>query len=206
MLRWVVFVALLVSSSFVCVGCGGSFWRIPDCIPDPNDPFSCPATPEPTDPPPPPPDPGPTPGCVDDAYLLFPAGDTVPSNYAGTMYLAIPAGETAGSFLAIEVGQTNPSTNVAQFEIGTQLAALSGPEPSFAATPPPGFAGVYTSSNLPLVPTWGTGITVIDTRSPAVCYPFTFAPLNVKGAGHARRRGLPLNPAIVLRGRSAGAP
>src|ERR1700681_1954570 len=106
MLRWVVFVALLISSSFVCVGCGGSFWRVPDCLPDPNDAFSCPDTPAPTDPPQPP-DPEPPPGCIDDAYLHYPNGNAVRSDYAGTIYLTTPAGEAVGSFLAIEVAQLN---------------------------------------------------------------------------------------------------
>jgi hypothetical protein len=179
MIRWIIFVALLVSS-FACAGCGSRFWSYSPCISgdtDPSDPLSCPPTPEPTY------EPSPTtlgPGCVDHASLLFPSSNTVPSTYAGTMYLTVPAGEMPGSFLAIEVGQTNPMTNVPQFEIGTQLVALSGPAPSFVATPPPGFAGIYTSSNLPVVATWGVGITMVDTCDPPVCYPFTFATLNVK--------------------------
>ena len=181
MLRWVVFVALLVSSMIACAGCGGSFWKVPDCIADPNDAFSCPDTPAPTDPPQPP-DTGPPPGCIDDAYLLYPDGSTVPSNYAGTMYLTIPNGEMAGPFLAIEVAQLNPTTKQPQSEIGTPLVYLSGPEPSFAATPPPGYSGVFTSSNLPLVPTWATAISVVDTRSKGVCPAVTFATLNAQGA------------------------
>lgn len=178
MVRWVVFVALLVSSLFACAGCGGSFWKFPDCIPDPNDPFSCPATP-PTDEPSPP-DPTLAPGCVDDAYLLYPSGNTVPSDYAGTMYLTVPNGETPGSFLALYIGQTNPANQVPQFETGTRLAAVPAPVPSFVPTPPTGFTGVYSSSNLPLMPTWGTGITLIDTRNPGSCYSITFATLNTK--------------------------
>jgi hypothetical protein len=181
MIRWIVFVALLISSSFACVGCGGSFWKIPDCLPDPNDPFSCPDTPAPTitdDPSPP--QPTLPPGCVDDAYLLYPSGNTVPSNYSDTMYLTVPDGETPGSFLELYVGQTNPANQVAQFEAGTPLVSVPSP-PSFVAPPPTGFTGVYSSSNLPLMPTWGTVISLVDTRNPGFCYAITFATLNTKG-------------------------
>jgi hypothetical protein len=184
MLRWIVFVALLVSS-FAIAGCGGKFWAVPDCIEDPNNAFSCPPTPGPTDDPSTP-DPAPAPGCIDRAILLYPFGNNVPADYSGTMYVTVPTGQTPGSFLAIQVGQTNPANNVAQFEVGTRLAAVSG-LPPFVAAPPRGFSGVYSSSNLPLVATWGTGITMIDTRTPSYCAPFTFATLNVRGTQRMTR-------------------
>jgi hypothetical protein len=74
--------------------------------------------------------------------------------------------------------QTNPANGVAQFEFGTNLVAVTGTAPSFVATPPPGYAGVYSSSNLPLVASWPTKVTLVDTRNPAGCAPFAFAFLN----------------------------
>jgi hypothetical protein len=197
MLRRVVFVALLAMSLTSSAGCGINWLGDQSVCVDPADALSCPIPPQATDPPTnPPPDPPSTPtplapGCVDNAVLLFPspAANTVPSNYANTIYLSVPARETPGPFLAVYVGQTDPATNKAQFETGTPLQLVTAP-PSYVAPPPPGYAGVYASSNLPLMPTWGTGISLLDTRTPRVCDFFTFATLNVKDAARAPRRSL----------------
>ncbi|MDB5071649.1 MAG: hypothetical protein JWM87_2760 [Candidatus Eremiobacteraeota bacterium] len=181
MIRWILFSALM-ASSFACSGCGIN-WLGDQSVCIDTDTTTCPI-PQTTDPPTPEPNPNPTraPGCVDAARLLFPSpgANTIPSNYAGTMYITVTAGEIPGSFLALYVGQTDPATQTPHFEIGTALQPVTGDIPSYVATPPPGFAGVYSSSNLPLMPAWGTGITLVDSRAPEVCPSFTFATLNVK--------------------------
>jgi hypothetical protein len=105
------------------------------------------------------------------------------------MYVTVPYGEVPGSFLTLAVVQTNPANQVAQFEFGTNLVPLAGTAPSFVATPSPDDAGIYTSSNLPLVGTWPTKITLVDTRNPAGCAPFVFAYLNVNAARLMPRAG-----------------
>ena len=187
MVRWVVFVALLVSS-LTCAGCGINWGDFSACYPDPNDPTStCPPTPAPTDEPPqPPPQPDLT-GCVP-ALLLFPSSGPVPSSYAGTMYVTVPAGDSPGSFLALVVRQTNPANQLPQGEIGTPLAPVGGAAPSYVPTPPPGYSGVYASSNLPLVATWPTTILLADTRPNGVCPTLTVATLNPQSVLRAPRR------------------
>jgi len=176
MVRWVVFVALVVSS-LACAGCGINWGDPSACYGDPSDPFSCPATPAPTDEPAQPPPPPDLTGCVD-VLLLFPSSGTVPSTYAGTMYVTAPAGYSPGSFLAIVARQTNPANQLPQAEIGTRLANAGATAPSYVPTPPPGYAGVYSSSNLPLVATWPTTILLADTRPNGVCPTLTLATLN----------------------------
>jgi hypothetical protein len=184
MLRWIVFVALVVSS-LACAGCGIN-WGDASCIEDLTDPTStCPPTPAPTDEPPQQQQPDLT-GCVP-AALLFPSGGTVPPAYAGTMYVTVPAGDSPGSFLALVVRQTNPANQLTQGEIGTPLANVSGVAPSYVATPPPGFAGVYSSSNLPLVATWPTTVLLADTRPNGVCPTLTVGTLNPQSARRAPR-------------------
>jgi hypothetical protein len=185
--RWVVFVALVVSS-LACAGCGINWGDPSACYGDPSDPTSCPATPAPTDEPPQPPPPPDLTGCVQ-AALLFPASGTVPSTYAGTMYVTVPIGDSPGSFLALAVRQTNPANQVQQGEIGTPLTYAGATAPSYVATPPPGYAGVYTSSNLPLVATWPTTIFLADTRPNGVCPTLTLGTLNTQSLLRAPRSG-----------------
>ncbi|MBV8299881.1 MAG: hypothetical protein JO083_10110 [Candidatus Eremiobacteraeota bacterium] len=187
MVRWVVFVALVVSS-LACAGCGINWGDPSACYGDPSDPTSCPATPAPTDEPPqPPPQPDLT-GCVPALLLFPPSGGTAPSTYAGTMYVTVPAGESPGSFLALVVRQTNPANQLTQGEIGTRLTDVSGAAPSYVPTPPPGYSGIYSSSNLPLVATWPTTILLADTRPNGVCPTLAVATLNPQSVLRAPRR------------------
>jgi len=164
-----------------CGGAGDTYCSPDDTTCDYTAPVDTP-TDSPTDTPAPP-------ECVGagDVDLLFPVDASSFSAYANTVYVSFTDGADFTWAYAVDLVYTSPGQGQAGgIEYGTTIRDVTETAPSYVPQPPPPYAGIFASSNLPLPANRTVYVTLVDTRQPARCPALSIAQIDT--TTHAVRR------------------